>query len=215
MLLIFDEIVTGFGRLGAWFAAEQAGVWPDILCVGKGLTSGYAPLSAVMLTEAVARAFWGSAAEGVQYQAGHTFAANPVSAACGLAVIRYVAGHGVLQNVQARGAESRPGCESSRATPIAGELRGRGCSTASTSSTRLPAARSLPRNRSAPPSSRRRVGGGSWSRASPHNATLAPPLILTEAEVVEIADIFEESVAEVNEQVVSGAGVDLDVAFGL
>ena len=105
VLLIFDEIVTGFGRLGAWFAAEQAGVWPDILCVGKGLTSGYAPLSAVMLTEAVARAFWGSAAEGVQYQAGHTFAANPVSAACGLAVIRYVEAHGVLENVQARGAE--------------------------------------------------------------------------------------------------------------
>ena len=52
-------------------------------------------------------------------------------------------------------------------------------------------------------------------RASPHNATLAPPLVLTAAEVTEIADIFEESVAEVNEQVVSGAGVDLDVAFGL
>jgi adenosylmethionine-8-amino-7-oxononanoate aminotransferase len=52
-------------------------------------------------------------------------------------------------------------------------------------------------------------------RASPHNATLAPPLVVTEGDVSRIAEIFEESVAEVSEQVVSGAGVDLDVAFGL
>ena len=52
-------------------------------------------------------------------------------------------------------------------------------------------------------------------RASPHNATLAPPLVLTAAEVTEIADVFEESVAEVDEQVVSGGGVEVDVAFGL
>ena len=52
-------------------------------------------------------------------------------------------------------------------------------------------------------------------RASPHNATLAPPLVLTAADVTEIADILEESVAEVNDQMVSGGGVKLDVAFGL
>jgi adenosylmethionine-8-amino-7-oxononanoate aminotransferase len=216
VLLIFDEIVTGFGRLGAWFAAEQAGVWPDILCAGKGLTSGYAPLSAVMLTEAVARAFWGSAAEGVQYQAGHTFAANPVSAACGLAVIRYVEAHGVLQNVQARGAELEARLrEICRDYAIAGELRGRGllyCLDFIDPSTGGPLAPSQPVGTAVQQAARRR---GLLVRASPHNATLAPPLILTEAEVVEIADIFEESVAEVNEQVVSGAGVDLDVAFGL
>src|SRR3569833_3155807 len=90
VLLILDEIVTGFGRLGTWFAAEQAGVWPDILCVGKGLTGGYAPLTAVLLTEKIGQAFWGEPAQGVQFKAGHTFASHPVSAACGLAVIRYI-----------------------------------------------------------------------------------------------------------------------------
>jgi adenosylmethionine-8-amino-7-oxononanoate aminotransferase len=52
-------------------------------------------------------------------------------------------------------------------------------------------------------------------RASPNNLTLAPPLVLTDADVIEIAEILEESVAEVNERLVSGSGVELDVAFGL
>ena len=216
VLLIFDEIVTGFGRLGAWFAAEQAGVWPDILCVGKGLTSGYAPLSAVLLTEKVGSAFWGDAADGVQYQAGHTFAANPVSAACGLAVIGYIERHGVLDNVHARGAELAARLRAiAERYPIAGELRGRGllfCLDFIDPATRGPLRPADPVGTAVQQSARRR---GLLVRASPHNATLAPPLVLTAAEVTEIADIFEESVAEVNEQVVSGAGVDLDVAFGL
>jgi len=216
VLLIFDEIVTGFGRLGSWFAAEQAGVWPDILCVGKGLTSGYAPLSAVLLTEKVGRAFWGSAADGVQYQAGHTFAANPVSAACGLAVIRYFEEHGVLDNVAARGAELSARLRTiAERYPIAGDLRGRGllyCLDFRDPATGGPLSAAQPIGTAVQQAARRR---GLLVRASPHNATFAPPLVVTQAEVSEIADIFEESVAEVNEQVVSGSGVDLDVAFGL
>jgi adenosylmethionine-8-amino-7-oxononanoate aminotransferase len=216
VLLIFDEIVTGFGRLGAWFAAEQAGVWPDLLCVGKGLTSGYAPLSAVLLTEKVGSAFWGSAADGVQYQAGHTFAGNPVSAACGLAVIRYIEEHGVLDNVDARGAELAARLRSiAERYPIAGELRGRGllyCLDFVDPATRGPLPSTEPVGTAVQQAARRR---GLLVRASPHNATLAPPLVLTAAEVTEIADIFEESVAEVSEKLVSGAGVDLEVAFGL
>ena len=216
VLLIFDEIVTGFGRLGSWFAAEQADVWPDILCVGKGLTSGYAPLSAVLLTEKLSRAFWGEASTGVQYQAGHTFASNPVSAACGLAVIRYMEEHGVLANVSERGAELESRLRAIAARyPIAGEIRGRGllhCLDFVDPATTGPLAVDQPVGTAVQQAARRR---GLLVRASPHNATLAPPLIVTAAEVAEIADIFEESVAEANEQVVSGGGVKLDVAFGL
>ena len=216
VLLIFDEIVTGFGRLGSWFAAEQAGVWPDILCIGKGLTSGYAPLSAVLLTEMVGRAFWGKAAEGIQYQAGHTFASNPVSAACGLAVIRYIETHGVLDNVHERGAElERRLREIAGRYPIAGELRGRGllyCLDFVDPTTEGQLSSDQPVGTAVQQAARRR---GLLVRASPHNATLAPPLVVTAADVNEIADIFEESVAEANEQVVSGDGVKLDVAFGL
>ena len=88
-------------------------------------------------------------------------------------------------------------------------------STASTSSIRPRAAPLAADARSAPPCSRPRRRRGLLVRASIHNATLAPPLVVTAAEVTEIADIFEESVAEVNEQVDVGGGVKLDVAFGL
>jgi adenosylmethionine-8-amino-7-oxononanoate aminotransferase len=216
VLLIFDEIVTGFGRLGSWFAAEQAEVWPDILCVGKGLTSGYAPLSAVLLTERVGSAFWGDAAKGLQYQAGHTFASNPVSAACGLAVIRYFEEHGVLANVHSRGAELERRLRGIvERYPVAGEIRGRGllyCIDFVDPGTGAPLAAAQPVGTAVQQAARRR---GLLVRASPHNATLAPPLVVTAAEVSEIADIFEESVAEANEQVVSGGGIKLDVAFGL
>jgi adenosylmethionine-8-amino-7-oxononanoate aminotransferase len=216
VLLIFDEIVTGFGRLGSWFAAEQADVWPDILCVGKGLSSGYAPLSAVLLTEKIARAFWGEGSAGVQYQAGHTFAGNPVSAACGLAVIRYIEEHRVLDNVLARGAEleSRLG-EIVDRYPICAAVRGRGllyCVDFVDPATGAPLDPAEPVGTAVQQAARKR---GLLIRASIHNATLAPPLILTAAEVTEIADIFEESVAEVSARVATGEGVKLDVAFGL
>ena len=216
VLLIFDEIVTGFGRLGSWFAAEQFDVWPDILVVGKGLTSGYAPLSAVLLSERVAAAFWGEAAKGLQYQAGHTFASNPVSAACGLAVIRYFEEHGVLENVRERGAELEARLRALRDRyPIVGDVRGRGllyCVDFVDPATGGPLAADQPVGSAVQRAARAR---GLLVRASPHNATLAPPLVVTAEDVTEIADLFEESVAEANEQVVGQGGVRLDVAFGL
>lgn len=216
VLLIFDEIVTGFGRLGSWFAAEQAGVWPDILCVGKGLTSGYAPLSAVLLSERVGNAFWGDPSQGLQYQAGHTFASNPVSAACGLAVIRYFEEHGVLDNVVARGAELAERLRAIKERyPIVGDIRGRGllyCVDFVDPRTGAPLAADQPVGTAVQQAARAR---GLLVRASPHNATLAPPLVVTAADVTEIADIFEDSVRDANEQVVSGDGIKLAVAFGL
>ena len=170
----------------------------------------------MLLTENVGKAFWGSAADGVQYQAGHTFAANPVSAACGLAVIHYIEEHGVLENVAARGAELEARLREIQARyAIAGDLRGRGllyCLDFVDPATGGPLAAHQPVGTAVQQAARRR---GLLVRASPHNATLAPPLVLTAAEVTEIAEILEESVAEVNQQVASGSGVELDVAFGL
>ena len=214
---IFDEIVTGFGRLGSWFAAEQADVWPDILCVGKGLSSGYAPLSAVLLTEKVGERVLGRRGGG-----------SPVSGR------PHLRGQPGLRGVRprrdpllrgARRARERPRARRRARGPAARDRRalpdrGRAARPRAPLLRRL--RRSGDRRRHSPrrsPSAQRcsRLPGRAGCSSAPrsHNATLAPPLILTAADVTEIADIFEESVAEVNERVASGDGVKLDVAFGL
>jgi beta-alanine--pyruvate transaminase len=99
ILLIFDEIVTGFGRTGEPFAAQAFGTTPDIICLGKGLSGGHAPLAAVLMSERVSgvlRDERGLAASGPS----HTYAGNPVSAAAGLAAVALLTDGGMLDRVR-------------------------------------------------------------------------------------------------------------------
>jgi adenosylmethionine-8-amino-7-oxononanoate aminotransferase len=87
VLLIYDEIITGCGRTGKLFAFQHTGAAPDLLCLGKGLTGGYSPLSCVAMQPHVARAFWGAEEEAVQFHSGHTYGGNPVACAAGVAAL--------------------------------------------------------------------------------------------------------------------------------
>jgi adenosylmethionine-8-amino-7-oxononanoate aminotransferase len=109
ILLIYDEIVTGFGRLGSWFAADHFGVWPDISCVGKGITAGYAPLSAVIIADHVADVFRGEPADNVHFHHGATYGGNPIACAAGLAVLDELVRRDILSNVKARGEQLNDG----------------------------------------------------------------------------------------------------------
>ena len=106
ILLIYDEIITGFGRTGKLFAAEHWNAWPDIFCLGKGISGGYAPLSANLLTTKIGEVFYGSAVDQVQFHAGHTFGGNPVASAVGIAAIRQILDDGIVENSRARGAQA-------------------------------------------------------------------------------------------------------------
>jgi adenosylmethionine-8-amino-7-oxononanoate aminotransferase len=85
--LIFDEVITGFAKTGNMFAADTFGVTPDIICAGKGISSGAIPLGAMIARKDMAQAFQGRPEENLQFAHGHTFAGNPLACAAGMAVI--------------------------------------------------------------------------------------------------------------------------------
>jgi adenosylmethionine---8-amino-7-oxononanoate aminotransferase len=85
VLLILDEVATGFGRTGTMFACEQEGVSPDFLCLAKGLSAGYLPMAATLATERVWNAFLGTHADRRTFFHGHTYGGNPLAAAVGIA----------------------------------------------------------------------------------------------------------------------------------
>src|SRR4051812_4947100 len=127
VLLIFDEIITGAGRTGHLFAAETFGVVPDVLCTAKGLSGGYAPLSAMICRQPIADAFWGPITENPGFVEGHTFEGNPISCAAGLAVLQEIIGHDLCANARAQGQRLRAGFEKMAAKHgVIGDIRGKG-----------------------------------------------------------------------------------------
>ena len=87
VLLIADEIAVGFGRTGTLFACEQAGIRPDFLCLSKGLTGGYLPLSVVLTTEPVYQAFYDDYVKLTAFLHSHSYTGNPIACAAALATL--------------------------------------------------------------------------------------------------------------------------------
>jgi adenosylmethionine-8-amino-7-oxononanoate aminotransferase len=124
ILFVADEVITGFGRTGPLFACEDEDIVPDLMTVAKGLTSGYVPMGAVLMSQKVYDVIAdGSGAAAVGH--GYTYSAHPVSAAVGLEVLRLYE-NGLLDNGRKAGARLMAGLESLGDHPLVGEVRGRG-----------------------------------------------------------------------------------------
>ena len=100
VLMIVDEVITGWGRMGTWTASEYYGVVPDMLTLAKGVSALYIPLSVTVVKDDITRVFTGKNV----FQHVYTMAGNPISAACGLAVIEYIEEHNILEEVKRKGA---------------------------------------------------------------------------------------------------------------
>ncbi|MYZ49556.1 aminotransferase [Propylenella binzhouense] len=201
VMLIADEVVTGFGRLGTMFASERYGMKPDIITIAKGLTSAYAPLSGSIVSQKV----WDVLVEGSDRLGvighGWTYSAHPLCAAAGVANLRLVDAMGLVENADVVGGYFRQALAEAVADhPIVGEVRGDGMLAAvefvADRGDRLffdPAQKVGIRIVAA--LARRGVVG----RAMPHGDILgfAPPLCLTRAEADIIVDATKGAIEEV------------------
>src|ERR1700687_4470021 len=124
VLFVADEVMTGFGRTGSWFAVEHWDVVPDILVAGKGVSGGYAPLSVLMASRAIVEAL---RERGMPFVAGHPYAQNPVTATAGLAVLDYIQRHELVRAAEERGAGLARGLTRLKERhSVLGDVRGMG-----------------------------------------------------------------------------------------
>ncbi len=126
VLLIADEVATGFGRTGRLFACDHEGVIPDLLCLAKGLTGGYLPLAATMATEKVFAAFTGPPSAGRAFYHGHTYSGNPLGAAVALASLEMLLEPGYLEKVEPKGARLQAALAPLLDHPCVGDIRRKG-----------------------------------------------------------------------------------------
>ena len=123
MLLVSDEVICAFGRLGHWFGAERYGYQPDIITVAKGLTSGYSPMCAMLVSDRLVEPFLTGS---TSFLHGITFAGHPVSCAVALANLDVFERENLLEHVRANAPSFRSTLERLNDLPIVGEVRGDG-----------------------------------------------------------------------------------------
>jgi len=204
VILIFDEVITGFGKTGAMFAAQTYGVTPDIICCGKGLSSGMLPIGAMIAREDMAAAFWGTAADDVQFAHGHTFAGNPLACAVGMAVIDEIVENGLDAKARCMGEYLRARLEGLKKYGVVREVRGKGIllgvELVKDTRTMVP----FPELGTALKKTARK--NGLILRIDPCWFAVAPALIASESELDEMCGLIEKSLVEAMEQVAQLCG---------
>lgn len=126
VLLICDEVATGFGRTGKMFAVEHEGVKPDLMCLSKGITGGYLPLAATLTTEEIYRGFLGKYEEFKTFFHGHTYTANPLACAAALANLEIFKKEGVIAELRAKIEHMSKELSSLRDINCVGDIRQKG-----------------------------------------------------------------------------------------
>ena len=125
ILFVADEVITGFGRTGRWFGCDHEDVQPHLMTLAKGLTSGYMPMGATMMSESVYRTLVDDVPDGTVFGHGFTYGGHPVSAAVALAVLRLYR-ESLFENVQRLAPRFQQRLEEIRTHPLVGDVRGRG-----------------------------------------------------------------------------------------
>ena len=202
VLLILDEVITGFGRTGKWFGCQTFDVTPDIMTMAKGISSAYVPLAAMAASDAVFNAFKGEQADNLQFNQISTFGGHPVACAAAIESLNIIQEQGLVENAAGMGARLGAGLEQLRARyPSVGDVRGKGLMWGVElvkAGGKEPAPRAA--NQVLAEMQQRGVLGGRNSATVPgleNVLTFAPPLVVKPGEIDRIVDVLGESVAAV------------------
>ena len=192
ILLIADEVITAFGRTGAWSGSRLWGVQPDFICTAKAITNGYFPFGAVMISGAVAEVFEADETGRAAIGHGYTYSGHPVGAAAALACLTETKRLNVIENAAARGKQLFAGITRLKDKfDVIGDVRGGlglmlALELVADRNTKKPADKSVPAKIQAAA-----YKAGAMVRVSGPNIILSPPLILTEAEADVILDALD------------------------
>jgi adenosylmethionine---8-amino-7-oxononanoate aminotransferase len=200
VLLICDEVATGFGRTGRMFACEHEDVAPDFLCLAKGLTGGYLPLAATLTTERVYEAFLGAPEDQRTFFHGHTYTGNPLACAAALATLDVFEQERTLDRLQVK-IELLSRWLRSYVAPLPGvaEVRQRGFMTGIELTGSDP---SRPLGQEVTLAARRR---GAIIRPLGDVVVLMPPLSIREADLRRLVSITAEAIGEATAQPLAAA----------
>lgn len=198
ILMIADEVITGFGRSGDWSGSRHWGVAPDMMCIAKAITNGYYPFGACMLNDKVAEVFESAGAEGFIGH-GYTYSAHPVGAAAAVACVQEIERQNVKENAATRGTQMFEGFKRlAEKHALVGNVRG---------GHGLMTAIELVSDRGAKTPCDPSVGAqvqqvayenGAYVRVSGHNILISPPLVISEADVDVIIDALDAGIGAVS-----------------
>jgi adenosylmethionine-8-amino-7-oxononanoate aminotransferase len=191
ILLIADEVITGFGRTGAMSGSRLWNVKPDMMTIAKAITNGYFPFGAALIGEKVAEAFENDNSSFGFIGSGYTYSAHPVGAAAALACLPEIAKANIVDNAAARGAELKAGLEMLKEKHVlVGDVRGQGLMAAiefvSDRKTKAPAGLDV-----MSAFFEATYAAGVMVRISGHNALMSPPLIITSDDVAKIIAAYD------------------------
>ncbi|MSR59263.1 MAG: aspartate aminotransferase family protein [Planctomycetaceae bacterium] len=202
ILLIFDEIITGFGRTGQMFAAQTFGVTPDVICTAKGMSGGFIPISAMICRQSIADTFWGPIENNPGFVEGHTWEGGPVACAAAIAVIEEILERDLCKNSREQGARLRAGFEKlAEKYDVIGDLRGKALFQA----IEFVSDRKTKSQFPAKPGfgvrlGRRLLEHGLLCRFDPHWIAFGPALTVTAEQIDEMLAILDLSLGEILEE---------------
>lgn len=210
ILLIADEIMTGIGRTGKPFCVDHWDVVPDIIASAKGMAAGYVPAGGIFVKEAIAEAIKNGSGH---FQNGHTYNANPVSAAAVTAVLLYINRNNLIENARVQGELLGELMAGLIDIPIVGEVRGKGLmwgvEIVADKKRRKPFQNSVGASGAVSAECMKRglviyPAGGMVNGVEGDNFLVAPPLIVNENHIKEIVSILEESLTAASDVLLKG-----------